>query len=183
MQISESIRTSYEEVKGHPMRSFLTLVGVILGTLALVVVMSVLDGVQGSVLKGIDDLGLDGVISASPREPVDRVERAKAHLSRGMRIEDLKIFDDSENIRAMSPVGETRAVVTGGSVTRRIDVYGIMPAFAEIRNRHISAGRWISDRDVEAVAPVAVIGWKLQERNSSAARTRSGRRSTSAAAV
>lgn len=162
MQISESIRTSYEEVKGHPMRSFLTLVGVILGTLALVVVMSVLDGVQGSVLKGIDDLGLDGVISASPREPVDRVEKAKAHLSRGMRIEDLKIFDDSENIRAMSPVGETRAVVTGGSVTRRIDVYGIMPSYAEIRNRHISAGRWISDRDVEAVAPVAVIGWKLR---------------------
>lgn len=162
MQISESIRTSYEEVKGHPMRSFLTLVGVILGTLALVVVMSVLDGVQGSVLKGIDDLGLDSVISASPRDPVDPVEKAKAHLSRGMRIEDLKAFEDSQNIRAMSPVGETRAVVTAGTVTRRIDVYGIMPSYAEIRNRHISAGRWISDRDVEAVAPVAVIGWKLR---------------------
>jgi putative ABC transport system permease protein len=162
MQITESVRTSYEEVKGHPMRSFLTLVGVILGTLALVVVMSVLDGVEGSVLKGIDDLGLDGVISASPREPVDRVEKAKAHLSRGMRIEDVKIFEDSQNIRAMSPVGETRGVVTAGTVTRRIDVYGIMPEYAEIRNRKISAGRWISHGDVDSVTPVAVIGWKLK---------------------
>jgi len=162
MQITESIRTSYEEVKGHPLRSFLTLVGVILGTLALVVVMSVLDGVEGSVVKGIDDLGLDGVIAASPRQPVDRVERAKAHLSRGMRIEDLKAFEDSDNIRAMTPVGETRAVVTGGTVTRRIDVYGVMPEYSEIRNRHVSAGRWFSRNDVDGVSPVVIVGWKLK---------------------
>ncbi len=162
MQIGESIRTSYEEVKAHPLRSLLTLFGVILGTLALVVVMSVLDGVQGSVLKGINDLGLDGVIFASQREPVDRVQKAKAHLSRGMRIEDVKVFDDAENIRVMSPVGESRAVVTGGTVTRRVDVYGIMPEYGEIRNRKVSAGRWISQRDVDAVTPVAVVGWKLK---------------------
>ncbi len=105
MQIGESVRTSYEEVRAHPLRSLLTLLGVILGTLALVVVMSVLDGIQGSVLKGINDLGLDGVLFASRREPVDRVEKAKAHLSRGIRIEDVKVFDDAENIHAMSPVG------------------------------------------------------------------------------
>ena len=163
MQITESLRTSYEEVKGHPMRSFFTLVGVILGTLALVVVMSVLDGVEGSVLKGINDLGLDGVVVASQREPVDRVEKAKAHLSRGMRIEDVKAFEDSKNIRAMSPVGETRAVVTAGSVTRRIDVYGVMPEYADVRNRHISEGRWFSRNDVEAVSPVVILGWKLKK--------------------
>ncbi len=162
MQIGESVRTSYEEVKAHPLRSLLTLFGVILGTLALVVVMSVLDGVEGSVLKGINDLGLDGVIFASQREPVDRVQKAKAHLSRGMRIEDVKEFDDAEHIRAMSPVGESRAVVTAGTVTRRIDVFGVMPEYSDIRNRTVSAGRWISQRDVDAVLPVVVIGWKLK---------------------
>ena len=156
MNISESVRTSYEEVKGHPLRSLFTLIGVILGTLALVVVMSVLDGIQMSVLKGINDLGLDGIVAVSAREPVDRVERAKAHLSRGLRIEDIAAFEKSDHIRAMSPVGESRAVVTGGTVTRRIDVYGVMPDYADIRNRTVSAGRWISDRDVSASAPVAV---------------------------
>lgn len=164
MQISESLRTSYEEVKGHPLRSFFTLVGVILGTLALVVVMSVLDGVQMSVLKGINDLGLDNVLVASQREPTDRTEKAKAYLSRGMRIEDVRIFDDSENIRSMSPVGETKSVVTAGSVTRRINVFGVMPEYAEIRNRQISVGRWFSHNDVEAVAPVAIVGWKLKDK-------------------
>ena len=162
MQITESVRTSYEEIKAHPLRSVFTLFGVILGTLALVVVMSVLDGVNNSVLQGIDDLGLDGVVVASSRQPIDKVEQAKAHLSRGLRVEDLKAFEQAENIRTMSPVGETRAVVTGGTTTRRIDVYGVTPAFAEIRNRKVSSGRFISDRDVDSVAPVAVIGWKLK---------------------
>ncbi|HYK00484.1 MAG TPA: ABC transporter permease [Thermoanaerobaculia bacterium] len=163
MNISEAVRTSYEEVKGHPLRSLFTLIGVILGTLALVVVMSVLGGVQMSVLKGLNDLGLDGVVEVSPREPTDRVERAKAHLSRGLRIEDVKVFDDAEFVRAMSPVGASRAVVTSGNITRRIDVLGVMPDFAEIRNRDVSAGRWISDGDVDSNAPVTVIGWKLKQ--------------------
>lgn len=162
MQVQESIRTSYEEIKAHPLRSLLTLFGVILGTLALVVVMSVLDGVQGSVLKGINDLGLDGVLFASRREPVDKVQKAKAHLSRGLRVEDVQAFENAENIRAMSPVGESRAVVSSGTVTRRVDVFGIMPEYADIRNREVSAGRWISQRDVDAVTPVAILGWKLK---------------------
>jgi len=164
MQIGEAIRTSYEETKAHPLRSLFTLVGVILGTLALVVVMSVLDGVENSVLKGINDLGLDGVVVASQREPVDPVEKSKAHLSRGLRVEDVAAFDDSDNITAMAPVGETRAVVTGGTVTRRIDVYGVTPEFADIRNRKISVGRFISERDVETSAPVAVIGFNLKHK-------------------
>ena len=164
MQIGESVRTSYEEIKGHPLRSLFTLVGVILGTLALVVVMSVLDGVKMSVLKGINDLGLDGVIVASQRTPIDRIEKAKAHLSRGLRVEDMKAFEDAEAITAMSPVGENRAVVTAGTEARRIDVYGVTPEFAEIRNRKVSDGRFISKRDVETFAPVVVIGYNLKRR-------------------
>jgi len=163
MQIGESVRTSLEEVRGHPLRSAFTLFGVVLGTLALVVVMSVLDGVQNSVLKGINDLGLDGVVVASRKTPTDRVERAKAHLSRGLRIEDIKIFEGAENIDQLAPVGETRAVVTAGNSTRRVDVYGVTPEFREIRNRGLTAGRFISRRDVDTAGAVAVIGFNLKK--------------------
>jgi putative ABC transport system permease protein len=163
MFITESVRTSLEEVKAHPLRSCFTLVGVILGTLAIVVVMSVLDGVQAAVWQGVDDLGLDGVLYMSQRKPIDPNERAKAHLSRGLRVEDSKWFDDAENIKAISPVGETRAVITAGSVTRRVNVYGVEPEFAVIKNRKTSAGRWVSERDVDGITPVCVLGLKLKE--------------------
>ncbi|HKO57031.1 MAG TPA: ABC transporter permease [Thermoanaerobaculia bacterium] len=163
MQVTESIRTSFEEVRAHPLRSFFTLLGVMLGTLAIVVVMSVLDGVSAAVWQGIDDLGLDGVLVMARKTPPDRMERAKQHLSRGIRLEDAKWFEGSELITAMSPVGETRAVVTAGTVTRRIDVYGVTPAFATIKGRKTIAGRFISERDYQGVAPVCVLGFKLKE--------------------
>ena len=163
MVLTESLRTSYEEVKGHPLRSFFTLIGVILGTLALVVVLSVLDGVEAAVWQGVEDLGLDGVIAMSPRKPTDRVEQAKAHLSRGLRAEDAKYFDGSDNITAIGPVGETRAVVTAGTATRRVDLYGITPEFVSIKGRKTSEGRFIGESDVREKSPVCVLGFKLKQ--------------------
>jgi putative ABC transport system permease protein len=163
MFIGESVRTSLEEIKAHPLRSAFTLVGVILGTLAIVVVMSVLDGVQAAVWQGVDDLGLDGVLYMSPRQPAERLERAKAYLSRGLRAEDSKWFDGADNIKSISPVGETRAVITAGTITRRVDVYGIEPQFSVIKNRKTSLGRFISERDVDGIAPVCFLGFKLKQ--------------------
>jgi len=163
MQLLESVRTSFEEVKGHPLRSFFTLIGVILGTLAIVVVMSVLDGVERAVWQGVEDLGMDGVLVLSQRKPSDPVERAKAYLSHGLRIEDQRYFDASNLITSVGPVGTNRAVVTAGSVTRRIDVYGITPAFVSIKGRKTSAGRFIGESDVESKKPVCILGFKLKE--------------------
>jgi putative ABC transport system permease protein len=163
MQINESIRTSYEEVKGHPLRSFFTLIGVILGTLALVVVLTVLDGISASVWAGIEDLGLDGVLIISNRTPSNAFERAKAFQSRGLRMEDMKWFLDNDLVKAIGPVGENRAVITAGTVTRRVNVYGVTPEFAMIRNRRVSEGRFISENDQAAKAPVCVLGFKLKQ--------------------
>lgn len=161
MQIAESIRTSFEEVKGHPLRSFFTLIGVILGTLALVVVMSVLDGIQMAVWEGIEDLGLDNVLVLSEKKPTDPLEQKKAHMSPGLRAEDTEWFEGAENIRTVAPVGESRAVITAGTFTRRVDVYGVSSDFALIKNRKISAGRFISEHDFNNNAPVCVLGFKL----------------------
>jgi len=163
MQIGESIRTSLEEVKAHPLRSLFTLVGVILGTLAIVVVMSVLDGVSAAVWQGMEDLGLDGVLVVTQRTPADRVERAKVHLSRGMRVQDAGWFTNAENITSIGPVGETRGVVTAGSVSRRVDIYGVTKHFKSIKNRKLSEGRFITERDQQQSAPVCVLGFKLKQ--------------------
>jgi putative ABC transport system permease protein len=163
MYIGESIRTSLEEVKGHPLRSFFTLIGVILGTTALVIVLSVLDGVEAGVWQGFADLGLDGVLAISPRTPADRIERAKSHISRGLRVEDIRKFEQTEYVSAVSPVGETRAVVTAGTITRRIDVYGIGGGFKTIKGRETSEGRFINAADDDGVVPVCVLGFKLKQ--------------------
>ena len=54
-------------------------------------------------------------------------------------------------------------VRTTGSVTRRVNVYGVEPEFAVIKNRKTSAGRWVSERDVDGITPTCVLGFKLRE--------------------
>jgi putative ABC transport system permease protein len=163
MYIGESIRTSLEEVRAHPLRSFFTLIGVILGSLALVVVLSVMDGVEMAVWQGLEDLGLDGVLIIHSRKPTDRVEAAKSGFSRGMRTEDERYFEDNELVSSIGPVGETRGVITAGRVTRRVDVYGITPSFVKIKGRKTSEGRFISENDDRGSRPVCVIGFKLKQ--------------------
>jgi putative ABC transport system permease protein len=63
----------------------------------------------------------------------------------------------------VAPVGETRAVITAGRVTRRIDVYGVTQEFATIKSRKTSAGRFITERDSLGNAPVCVLGFKLAQ--------------------
>src|SRR5205807_1373073 len=154
------IRTSLEEVRAHPLRSFFTLIGVILGSLALVVVLSVMDGVEMAVWQGLEDLGLDGVLIVHARKPTNRIEAAKAGFSRGIRTEDNRYFDDNELVTSIGPVGETRGVVTAGRLTRRVDVYGITASFVKIKGRKTSEGRFISESDERGSRPVCVIGFK-----------------------
>ena len=59
MQIGESIRTSFEEVKGHPLRSFFTLIGVILGTLDVYPSLVVGDDGAGSAMVRVAAESLD----------------------------------------------------------------------------------------------------------------------------
>lgn len=164
MYIGESVRTSLEEVKAHPLRSLFTLVGVILGTLALVVVLSVLNGVERAVWQGVNDLGLDGVLTMSNRKPTNPIQRAKAYLSRGLRTDDTRWFDGSTLISDVAPVGENRAVVTAGTVTRRVDVWGITPEFVVIKNRKTSDGRFLGDTDMRTKAAVCVLGFELKQK-------------------
>lgn len=164
MYVGESVRTSLEEVKAHPLRSLFTLVGVILGTLALVVVLSVLNGVERAVWQGVNDLGLDGVLTMSNRQPTDPIQRAKQYLSRGLRTDDARWFEGSTLISDVAPVGENRAVVTAGTITRRVNLWGITPEFVSIKNRKTSDGRFIGDTDVRTKSAVCVLGFELKQK-------------------
>ena len=122
MVLSEAIRTSFEEIRAHKLRSAMTLFGIVLGTFAMVIVLSVLGGITSAVWAGFEDLGFDGVLMISGKTPTEKVQQAKQHLSRGIRVEDEQWLRRSELVKAFAPVGENRAVITAGRVNRRVAV-------------------------------------------------------------
>ncbi len=165
MNLTESFRTSLAEILGHKLRSILTLVGIVLGTTALVVMVSVIGGAAIAVQKGLSDLGFDGVMFVTAQPATDRLERKKQGYSRGLRTADLRTIDEGkELVDEAAPLVSLKAEtarINGKTLT--VDVDGITPAWATVRNREAETGRFLAEQDLEAVATVAVIGPKLKE--------------------
>jgi putative ABC transport system permease protein len=165
MSLAESIRSSVAEILGHKLRSILTLAGIVLGTTALVVMVSVIGGAAKAVQKGLTDLGFDGVMFVSAQPATERLERKKQGYSRGLRTSDLRTIDAGKEL-----IGEAAPLVSLKNETARInsqtlnlDVDGITPAWATIRNREVETGRFLVEQDLAAVSPVAVVGAQLKD--------------------
>ena len=165
MHVNEAVRTSLAEIRAHKLRSALTLVGIVLGTTALVVMVSVIGGLADAVEKGLADLGYDGVIIVVPNEAEDPIERKKQGYSRGLRRADGAVIERGrEVIDEAAPVvglGDEPARINGQ--TLKITVEGVTPAWGRIRNRDAEVGRYLVERDVETRATVALLGHTLKE--------------------
>jgi putative ABC transport system permease protein len=165
VQIGESVRTSAAEIWSHKLRSALTLVGIVLGTTALVVMVSVIGGLALAVQKGLDDLGFDGVVFAVPQRTADRIETKKQGYSRGMRAADgLVIEAGRETIEQAAPVvGLGNETVRINGRTMKAMVEGVTPEWGRIRNRVPETGRYLIENDVETRATNALLGQKIKQ--------------------
>jgi putative ABC transport system permease protein len=164
MAFFESLRTSWSEIVGHPLRSLLTFVGVILGTTTVIVMVTMIEGIKTMVWAGAAELGFDGVMFVSARAPQDLVERKKLVHSRGLSVRDVEVLTEgAEHIEWVAAARVRRDVVRGNGVDRRVSIYGVTPSYANVHNRTVSAGRYIDPGDQEKRRRVAVIGIDLKQ--------------------
>jgi putative ABC transport system permease protein len=164
MFIGESLRTTFTEIWAHKMRSLLTLVGVVLGTMAVVTMVSLIEAVKVEIWSGIDSLGLRGVLFVSADTPTSNLDVKRSHMSEGLRREDAaSLVGGSEQIAAAAPVAFSQQVVAWGEASKSVRITGTTPEYAAVFDRGTEAGRYISDLDLERQRRVAVIGHFLAE--------------------
>ena len=155
MVIGESLRTTLTEIWAHKMRSLLTLFGVVLGTMAVVTMVSLIEAVKVEIWSGIDSLGLRGVLFVSTETPTSNLDVKRSHLSEGLRREDAAgLVEASDQISSAAPVSYTQQVIAWGATT---------PQYAVVFDRRVAKGRYISDLDLKRKRRVAVIGHFLVE--------------------
>ncbi len=163
--LGEIVRTAAGEVRHHKLRSTLTLLGIVLGTLSITVMTSLLDGVVQTVWDGMDKLGLDGVVFVVPREAKNLREAEMLARSKGLQPADAAILRArARAVQAVAPIQYGDGVVRRGPVERRVQVLGITEDYARVRNRHAARGRYVGPADERAYARVAVLGSRLAKR-------------------
>ena len=164
LAFAEAVRTTLAEVWAHKLRSFLTLIGVILGTGAVVVNITLIEGVKVMIWDGIKGLGFDGVMFVSSQAPEDPIERKKVGLSRGLTQRDVGVLrSGGERLEAVAALRMMEAVIRAGGEDRRVRVYGVTPSYGVVHDREVTAGRWIDEGDQLESRRVAVLGIELAE--------------------
>jgi putative ABC transport system permease protein len=165
MNPGEIVRTALSEIRHHKMRSVLTLMGIILGTLSITVMTSFLDGVEQTLWQGFADLGFDGVMYVTDREARDLRESEIFTRSTGLQPRDAEVvLARGKTVSAVAPVIYDEQIVRRGGVERKARVMGVTPGYAVIRGRKLESGRFLDEYDDDTFARVCVLGHRLNLR-------------------
>ena len=162
MSFGEIVRTALSEIGHHKMRSVLTTIGIVLGTLSITVMTSLLDGIVATVWDGFEQLGYDGVIFVVGREPRDLRDSAIFLRSKGLMPEDADaLLARGGRIDSVAPIEYYQDIVRYGAIERKAQVTGVTAAFGAVRNRNAARGRMIGSADEQSFAKVCVPGHRL----------------------
>jgi putative ABC transport system permease protein len=162
----ETVRLSLDALRAHKLRSFLTLLGVILAVTTLVAVMSVVAGLNFYVADKIANLGANvyvltrfGIITSNDawvkaqKRPLVTAEEL-ANLRAGMRT--------ASQIAAL--LGTSSDIRYGNDLMQDVNILGVTPNYSAVRSVNVAAGRFLMEADETHHSPVCFIGGDVQKK-------------------
>lgn len=147
MKLSDTLTSALNAVWAHKLRSFLTMLGIIIGIFAVVSLISVGQGTNAAVTEQIEGLG-SNLLTINVYD-----NRADLELS---EVEQMKNLG---GVASVSPyISSYYTIKNGSSSMEDIKVEGVVSDYQSIREYELTSGRFISATDNENRLKVAVIG-------------------------
>ena len=172
MEFRESVNLALSSLRTNKMRSILTLLGIIIGIMAVVIIMTLGRGLQNSVTSGLEDIGASQhavFISAKPDES-DASEDDPTGFAGPITDEADKVtleqLDELEEHFGDRVVGVDIQDTLGGDAKfedkdATVDIAPVMGDSMEVRNVEVAFGRSIEQQDIDSQRPVAVVSQEL----------------------
>jgi putative ABC transport system permease protein len=164
----ESARIAVDSLGKSKLRSFLTLLGIILATSTLIAVMSFVHGMNLYISTKLSDMGSNGfrvmrIVFIGNWDPKKYLEMQR----RNPQIKPEEYEFIKANARLLSDIGlETFKNVTiahRGQTMQQVELDGITANILSLSNIEVASGRAISEEEVRRHAPVAFIGQDISE--------------------
>ena len=161
MNIGEAINISLSSINANKLRSFLTLLGLIIGVMTLILVMTIVQGANRYVEDKVADLGTNVFqIAKTPLVVTDFQEYIKAQRNKDLTMEDADAI--REQCPDCSSVGvqvqATSTVKYGNESGEDTSIRGVTANMAEISTINIEDGRYLSAFEDKNVTSVCVLG-------------------------
>jgi putative ABC transport system permease protein len=165
MNFIETFRVALEAILSNKVRSGLTMLGVIIGVMAVILLVSIGEGAQVYITKELTGLGTNLLIIT----PGKTSTRGGFHPPSAGTVRKLT-YDDSLALRRRAwlltdavPLVFGTGKIKYRNMGRDTMVIGTTPEFQRVRNLFVDTGSYISQSDVDSKAKVLVLGTKVKE--------------------
>lgn len=165
----ETMMMALDNIRAHKFRSFLTVLGIIIGVVVVIVIASLLTGMRGTIVKYVEQYGTNNIYAFHLSTGIninanDREERSRKPLT----------FEDGEAIRQQADAVEDVAMqlfiwqidknlTYKGLTYKQGQLHGVSPNLARATNMSIGEGRFLNEIDDQHRREVMVIGESVSE--------------------
>lgn len=160
MSFLEAIRVALDGIRSNKMRSFLTMLGVIIGVGAVIAMVSIGEGAKRSISAQIQGLGSNLLIVMPGRmfggAGSAGAARGSANVLREGEVQAIK--EGSPSVAAVAPETTRMYVAKHGVNTTTTTISGTSPEYVRVRNAPVARGKFFDAVDVKRRARVAVLG-------------------------
>jgi len=164
MRIKYTAKTAFRGLMINKMRSFLTLLGIVIGIAAIILIMSLGQGAQNLILSQIQSMGPKVIAIAPGRQPQGITDMLATFTDslKEKDIEELKKKNNVPHLADIMPIvfGSQTAIYENEAY--RPTILGVTGLFTKIYNIYPSEGRIFTDEEVKGYADVAIIGSKVK---------------------
>lgn len=155
MTLNDIFKESWVSISGNKIRSFLTVLGIVIGVMAVVIMVAVGETVQKQITDQFSSLGTNTIMI-----------RAGAAQQGGVRVgnrqtlttQDAEVIAQLPDVAAVSPVQNAAAQVIYGNKNWATSMVGVYPAYTDVQNIEIEYGTFFTQSAVRNASTHAVIG-------------------------
>lgn len=157
------LETALREIAAHKFRSFLSMLGIVLGVSSLIATMALTAGIEKGTRAFMQQIGgLEFVSIVNKEISADKMDFW--NLSPGRTLMDARMIQEAAPLVShVSPEMNHGAAISAGAISDRKLVTGVWPDHSIVGRHELKAGRFIGDLDVERSTKAIVIGNAILE--------------------
>ncbi len=157
MSLRELVRLSLQRIGANPLRSALTMLGIIIGVASVVTVVSIGQGTGRRITTSIGSLGTN-LLTISAGRSFSGLVRGAAGSATTLTMDDADAVAALADIETVAPVVSTQQLVASGVQNETVSVVGTTPEYLGVHADQIWQGSFLTQPSQDLALRVAVIG-------------------------
>ena len=158
MNILNLFKVSLKAVANNKMRSFLSMLGIIIGVAAVIIMMSIGQGSKESIRAELSTMGTN-LLTIRPGADMRGGVRQDPSSMQTLKMADYeRIVQEKKYVTLVSPEVTASGQVIYGNNNTNTSVYGESPEYLDIKQWTLEEGECFTDEDIRKSAKVAVVG-------------------------